>query len=147
MKKLKMMNEGNQIHNYILSVCENFCDTVLLRFRNRNKLRFRLRFHTVKVTVPTTVPVAQQCLEENLAGHLQGALFGKELDVGALLHRLCLHGSVQDHVALRVPGRVLAAVLNIITSGDPDPHLLKKRIQINKRIYKGSSEVNKGSLQ
>jgi hypothetical protein len=75
------MNEGNQIHNYILCVCEKFYDTILLRFR--------LRFHTAKsygsygygstgqkVTVPT-VPVAQQCLEEDLAGHLQGALLGE----------------------------------------------------------------------
>ncbi len=61
----KMLNEGNQIHNFILCVCETFFDT-LLRFRNRNLLRFRFwfrlfdklrfRFHTVKVAVPT-VPV------------------------------------------------------------------------------------------
>ncbi len=52
----KMLNEGNPIHNFILCVYENFCDTILLRFRNRNKLRFRLRlldklrfrFHTAK---------------------------------------------------------------------------------------------------
>jgi hypothetical protein len=31
----KILNEGNQIHNFILCVCENFCDTILLRCRNR----------------------------------------------------------------------------------------------------------------
>jgi hypothetical protein len=31
-----MFNEPNQIHNFILCVCENFCDTILLQFRNRN---------------------------------------------------------------------------------------------------------------
>jgi hypothetical protein len=43
-----MENEGNQIHNFILCVCENFCDTILLRFRFRlfDKLRFlRFRFY------------------------------------------------------------------------------------------------------
>ncbi len=28
----KILNEGNQTHNFILCVCENFCDTILLRF-------------------------------------------------------------------------------------------------------------------
>jgi hypothetical protein len=32
----KMLNEGNQIHYFKLCVCENFCDTILLQFRNRN---------------------------------------------------------------------------------------------------------------
>jgi hypothetical protein len=36
--------------NFILCVCENFCDTVLLRFRNRNKT-----FWQVTVPVPFTV--------------------------------------------------------------------------------------------
>jgi hypothetical protein len=31
-----MLNEGNQITNFMLCVCENFADTILLRFRNRN---------------------------------------------------------------------------------------------------------------
>jgi hypothetical protein len=30
-----MLNEGNQIQNFILCVCENLCDTFLLRFRFR----------------------------------------------------------------------------------------------------------------
>jgi hypothetical protein len=30
----KMLIEGNQIHNFILGVCENFRDTIVLRFRN-----------------------------------------------------------------------------------------------------------------
>jgi hypothetical protein len=37
-----MLNEGNQIHNCILCVCENFSDTILLQFR------FRFRFHNAK---------------------------------------------------------------------------------------------------
>jgi hypothetical protein len=68
-----MLNEGNQIDNVILCVCENFgavqlfnkmavlvwtYPIILLRFRNRNwlrfrfqlfnKLRFRFRFHTAE---------------------------------------------------------------------------------------------------
>ncbi len=27
----KMLNEGNKIYNFNLCVCENFCDTILLR--------------------------------------------------------------------------------------------------------------------
>jgi hypothetical protein len=38
-----MFNEGNQIHNFILCVYENFYDSILLRFRLFDKLRFR--FH------------------------------------------------------------------------------------------------------
>jgi hypothetical protein len=30
-----MLNEENQIRNFILCVSENFCDTILLRFRFR----------------------------------------------------------------------------------------------------------------
>jgi hypothetical protein len=31
-----LLNEGNQIHNFIrYCVCENFCDSILLRFRLR----------------------------------------------------------------------------------------------------------------
>jgi hypothetical protein len=52
----KMLNEGNQTHNFVLCVCENVCDITLLRFRNRNYLRFRFqlfdklrfRLHTAK---------------------------------------------------------------------------------------------------
>jgi hypothetical protein len=54
----KVLNEGNQIHKFILCVCENFCDSILIWFRNINKLRFRFRlfdklrlrfrFHTAK---------------------------------------------------------------------------------------------------
>jgi hypothetical protein len=29
----KMLNEGNQTHNFVLCVCDNFCETILLRFR------------------------------------------------------------------------------------------------------------------
>ncbi len=52
----KVLNEGNQIHKFILCVCENFCDSILIWFRNIKKLRFRLfdkllfrfLFHTAK---------------------------------------------------------------------------------------------------
>ncbi len=54
----KNLNERNQVHNFILCVCENSCDPILSRFRNRNQLRFRFglfdklrnrfRFHTAK---------------------------------------------------------------------------------------------------
>ncbi len=30
-------------YNFILCVCENFCDTILLRFQNRNLLWFEFR--------------------------------------------------------------------------------------------------------
>jgi hypothetical protein len=39
----KRLSGGNLIHNFILCISENFCDTILLWFRNRNKLRFRFR--------------------------------------------------------------------------------------------------------
>jgi hypothetical protein len=48
MNEKKNLNEGNRIHNFILCVCENFCDTILLRFRRFDKLRFRFLFHTAK---------------------------------------------------------------------------------------------------
>ncbi len=32
----RMWNEENQMHKFIPCVCENFCDTILLLFRNRN---------------------------------------------------------------------------------------------------------------
>jgi hypothetical protein len=35
----KILNEGNRMHNFVQCVCEN----ILLRFRNRDKLRFRFR--------------------------------------------------------------------------------------------------------
>ena len=46
----KMLTKGNQIHNFILCVCENFSDTILVRFRLRlfDMLQFRFRFHTAK---------------------------------------------------------------------------------------------------
>jgi hypothetical protein len=48
----KRLNGGNQIHNFKLCVCENFCDTILLRFRNWFRFRLfhklRFRFHTAK---------------------------------------------------------------------------------------------------
>jgi hypothetical protein len=42
----KMLNEGNQIHNFKQCVCENFCDTILLRFWFRLFDKLRFRFHT-----------------------------------------------------------------------------------------------------
>lgn len=52
-------------------------------------------------------------LEEDLAGHLEGTLLGEQLDVGALLHLLRLHGAVQHHVALGVAAGILAALLQV----------------------------------
>ncbi len=39
-----MLNEGNK-YTFLYCACENFCDSILLRFRFRNgkKLRFRFR--------------------------------------------------------------------------------------------------------
>ncbi len=58
-----MLNGGNEIRNFILCVCENFCDTILLRFRNCNSFRFRfqlfekLRSDSASTRQKVTVPM------------------------------------------------------------------------------------------
>ncbi len=68
-----MLNEGNQIHNFVLRVSENFCDSIFLRFRNRNYGSYESGSDFLtsygsgsgstrqEVTVPP-VPVPQHCL-------------------------------------------------------------------------------------
>jgi hypothetical protein len=63
MLKKKILNEGNQIHNFILCVCENFCDTVPFYYGSDSDLLTSYGSGSTqqKVRVPT-VPVPQHCL-------------------------------------------------------------------------------------
>ncbi len=63
--------EENQIHNFILCVCENFCVIMVpVPVPTFYKLRFRcqFRFHTAKSygSYKIPVPVPQQCLHQLL---------------------------------------------------------------------------------
>jgi hypothetical protein len=57
-----MLNEGNQIHNFIpTGVCENFCDSILLRFQFRLLTSYGSGSAQQNFSVPT-FPVPQHCL-------------------------------------------------------------------------------------
>ncbi len=76
----KNVNEENQIQNFIYCVCENFCDSILLRFQFQN----RNYIITVSVPIPlrqkvkvpkVAVPIPQQWLSLHL---VDGGLVGGE---------------------------------------------------------------------
>jgi hypothetical protein len=103
----KILNEGNKINNFILCVCENFCDIILLpygsgsNFLTSYSYSFGSGSAGQKVTVPTVpVPDPQHCLE---AGAVE--------DEDGQAHVRLLVLLVQAELLVVVPDRVFTPFL------------------------------------